>query len=177
MLRSEALWTQPREECPEPGRWHSPDEYATEDEVTRFLAALCVLLRPRRVLETGTYRGDTAEAMGKALMGYGELESLEVDPSRATAARARVRGLPVSVINCHSLQWPVEAYDLMFFDSDPVVRPQEMRRFARPGAVWALHDARWPEVQESLRQLRTDGVIDCWTYLPTPRGLALGRYP
>jgi predicted O-methyltransferase YrrM len=149
---------------------------ATEEEVTHLLGALCVALRPHRVLETGTYDGDTAEAMGKALIGYGHLDSLEIDPERAAKARGRVAGLPVDVHAVSSLDWTGGPYDLMFFDSDGPMRAAELRRFANPGAVWVLHDAKHPEVTDPLEGLRADGIIGAWIELPTPRGLAMGRF-
>jgi predicted O-methyltransferase YrrM len=174
-MQTEALWTQPHADCADPSRWHSPDAFAAESEVSVFLGALCTVLRPHRVLETGAYEGDTTEAMGTALKGYGHLDSLEIDVERAERARARVAGLPVAVHAIDSLKFPPGEYDLMFFDSDIPARPHEMRRFARSGAVWVLHDARFDEVRLGLEGLLGE-VIDSYMYMRTPRGLAMGVF-
>lgn len=182
-MRSEATFTAPTARCPHPGRWHAPDAWATEDEVTAFVAALCRLLRPSRVLETGTYAGDTAAAIGAALAEHGgHLDTLETDPERAAAAGERLIGRPeVQVRNVASLHFlPDAPYDLFFFDSDPDVRAAEMTRYrdyATPGAVWLLHDtASHPQLRRHLWRLATESVISEWMEFPTPRGLAMGRW-
>jgi hypothetical protein len=48
--------------------------------------------------------------------------------------------------------------------------------FASRRCVWALHDSRHDGLQAALDQLREDGVVTGVLHLPTPRGLALGRY-
>jgi predicted O-methyltransferase YrrM len=179
-VAKESIWTPPSDECPEPELWHAPDRAGTEVEVSDFLGALCTVLRPRRVLETGSYRGHSAEAMGRALLGVGHLDSLEVDPLLADEARGRVEGLPVTVHGTSSLDFtPEEPLDLIFFDSEFEIRPLEMARF-RPFAsrrcVWALHDSRHDGLLSALEELRGRGVVTQVLQLPTPRGLALGRY-
>lgn len=175
-MRPEATWTQPREECPEPERWHAPDELATEAEVTSLLVGLCLALRPHRVLETGTYNGDTAEAMGRALKGYGYLDSLEIDKERAAAAAERVRGLPVTIHAISSLEFSGDAYDFMFFDSAPGLRGEEMKRFYRKGAIWAVHDTKWEVNRAGIEAMEAVGLINGRVELPTPRGITIGRF-
>jgi predicted O-methyltransferase YrrM len=176
----ESEWTAPTEDCPNPELWHAPDRAATEIEVSHFLGALCTVLRPRYVLETGAYRGHSSEPMGRALAGIGHLDTLEIDPALAAEARARVEGLPVTLHEVHSLEFvPRAPLDLIFFDSEYDIRPLEMarfRQFASPRCVWALHDSRHDGLQSSLEELRKDGVVTQVLHLPTPRGLALGRY-
>lgn len=167
---NEATWTPVRPDC-DTTRWSAPDNMGSESEVSEFLAALVRLLHPDRVLETGTYLGFTAARIGKALknQGYGHLDSLEVDPSFADQARLLCLGLPVTIYTTDSLDFtPQGEYDLMFFDSSITARAGEMarfRRFASPRCVWVLHDSR----NVNLKSL---GGLQ----LPTPRGLALGRF-
>jgi hypothetical protein len=179
-MERESRWVAPSPDCPRPELWHAPDRAATEIEVSRFLAALCVALRPARVLETGAYKGHTSEAIGKALEGVGHLDSLEIDDAAAKEASARIKGLPVSLHRVSSLDFvPEEPLDLIFFDSEYELRPAEIvkfRQFASKRCVWVLHDSRNEALREALERLEVDGVIAEVIQLPTPRGFALGRY-
>jgi predicted O-methyltransferase YrrM len=179
-MEQESQWTAPSPDCPRPELWHSPDRAATETEVSRFLAALCVALRPSRVLETGAYKGYTSEAIGSALVGIGHLDSLEIDPAVAREARARIERLPVTLHQVSSLEFiPQEPLDLIFSDSEYALRPLELarfRRFASNRCVWALHDSRHEGLRAALDELEERGLITDVIQLPTPRGLALGRY-
>jgi predicted O-methyltransferase YrrM len=144
-MERESRWTAPSPDCPRPERWHAPDRAATEIEVSQFLGALCVALRPSRVLETGAYKGYTSQAIGKSLVGIGHLDSLEIDAALAQEARTRVEGLPVSLHPVSSLEFvPEEPLDLIFFDSEYGLRPLDIarfRRFASTRCIWALHDS------------------------------------
>lgn len=173
MAVSEATFTPPKADC-DPSRYSAPDNMASETEVSQFLAALCVVLRPQNVLETGSYLGHTSEAMGRALVGYGHLDSLERNPAHALIASQKCMGLPVTIHTGNSLSFnPQVIYDLFFIDSDRHDRVQELerfRRFASPKAMVAVHDSRDLTLGEAIRKhLKA-------VYLPTPRGLALGRW-
>ena len=176
----ESEWTAPSDDCPNPELWHAPDRAGTEVEVSHFLGALCTVLRPRRVLETGAYRGHSSVPMGRALVGVGHLDTLEVGAALAEEARAKVEGLPVTVHEVSSLKFiPEGPLDLIFFDSEYDIRPLEMarfRRFASQRCVWALHDSRHDGLRAALEDLRKSDVVTQVLHLPTPRGLALGRY-
>jgi hypothetical protein len=176
----ESEWTAPSDDCPNPELWHAPDRAATEVEVSQFMGALCTVLRPRYVVETGAYRGHTSEPMGRALVGVGHLDTLEIDPGLAREARTRVEGLPVTLHEVHSLEFvPTAPVDLFFFDSEYDIRALEMarfRQFASRRCVWALHDSRHEGLRSDVDELRKDGVVTQVLHLPTPRGLALGRY-
>ena len=96
MIVSEATWTQPRPDCPNPGRWHSTDNQSTEIEVTELIAGFVRALQPDYVIETGSCIGQTSHAIGLALRdnGHGRLDTMETDPDRAAIARRRLRRLP-----------------------------------------------------------------------------------
>lgn len=179
-MERESQWTAPLPDCPRPELWHAPDRAATEIEVSQFLGALCVALRPARALETGAYKGYTSEAIGNALVGIGHLDSLEIDAALAKEARTRVEGLPVSLHRVSSLEFvPEEPLDLIFFDSEYHLRPLEIarfRQFASKRCVWVLHDSRHEGLREALEDFQESGLITGVIHLPTPRGLALGRY-
>jgi hypothetical protein len=176
----ESNWTRPDDECPNPELWHAPDSTAAELEVSQFLAALCVVMRPRFVLETGAYLGHTSAAIGRALKGVGHLDAVEKDLARCHVARQATRGLPVTVHHAYSLTYvPARPLDLIFFDSDIGARYDEMkrfRRFASRRCVWALHDTKFPVLREAIERLKSEDVIRSSTAIPSPRGLAIGRF-
>lgn len=181
-LLPESTWTVPRTECPFPERWHSTDAYATEDEVTELVAAFVRALQPDFVVETGTHIGNTAEAIGRALVanGRGELVTLEVDAELAAGAKRRLDGLPVTVVNGNSLAWtPGRPIDFAWFDSDAHRRHDEFlayRPWMHNRTVVGFHDTG-PQhpVADYLRRLVADRLMDAPLYLPTPRGVCFAR--
>ncbi|HEX2594753.1 MAG TPA: class I SAM-dependent methyltransferase [Rhizomicrobium sp.] len=186
-MRAEALASRP--ECPEPGRWSAPDEWATETEVSRFVADLVRALKPDFVVETGSYVGYTAEQIGLALrdLGRGRLVSIELVHAKSEQARARTAGLPVTIVTNRAAHVePDQPIDLLFVDSgftDRMVEVRHFRQWASPRCVILAHDSAvptsYPGVPEffaDLEQVVVDGLVHPWLRLPTPRGLALTRY-
>lgn len=176
----ESNWTAPRVDCPSPECWSAPDRKAAEAEVAQLLGALCRALRPDLALETGSYLGHTAQAIGSALDHGGHLDTLETDPGCFLQARERTVGLPVEVHLEHSLVFvPDRPLDFVFFDADIELRKEEMARyrdFASPRCVWTVHDAHHHLVRDAVNELEEAGIVSASTTLPTPRGLAIGRY-
>lgn len=178
----ESTWTQQRAECPFPERWHATDAYATEDEVTVLVAAMVIGLQPSFVVETGTHIGNTAHAIGRALVanGQGRLVTIEVDLALAQQSRARCEGLPVEVVQGSSLGWmPSEMVDFAWFDSDAHHRHDELLRYLpwmHSRTVVGFHDTGpHHPVRGYLDKLTTDGVLVAPLYLPTPRGVCFAR--
>jgi predicted O-methyltransferase YrrM len=172
----ESRWTSPREECPHPEWWHSDDDESTELEVTLLVSAFVRALQPECVVETGSAFGQTAYAIGAVLRAnsHGHLHSLEANPDRAAAARARVDGLPVEIIEADTLLWePPHAVDFVWFDSALNIRVAEFRRYRpslSPRCVVGFHDAG---PQHGIRQ-DIEALAGEWIYLPTPRGVIFG---
>lgn len=181
-LLPESTWTAPRPDCPYPERWHATDALSTEAEVTDLVAAIVVALQPDFVVETGTCIGNTAEAIGRALLrnGRGELVTLELDLACVDQARLRCDGLPVKVLRQSSLDWTPDCpIDFAFFDSDVRARPLEFRRYLpwmHDRTVVGFHDTG-PQhaVRELLAPLEAEGLLLSPLYLPTPRGVCFAR--
>lgn len=176
-MTPESTYTKASGECPHPEHWSSPDDYATETEVTELVASMVRALQPELVVETGTYRGDTMTAIGDALLRnrHGRLVTIETNPHRAERARELAVGLPVEVVNGDSRTWTPDApVDFAFLDSSFDARPEEYRhlkQYFSPRAVVMFHDtAPHHPLRERLRQLDIDLV-----HLPTPRGVSIGR--
>lgn len=180
---SEARFTRPRPDCPNPERWHSSDADSTEHEVTALVAAMVTALRPDLVVETGTAFGQTAEAIGRALLtgNYGgRLLTLETSPGRVKTSRARCDGLPVEVLEMSSLDYtPGQKIDFLWLDSLVDLRARELRRYAphlSGRAVVGFHDTG-PQhaVRRTVERLNAEGLIHRPLYLPTPRGVCFAR--
>lgn len=167
---------------PTTARYTMVDRIGAETEVLYFLKALVHLIKPERVLETGTYKGATASAIGLALAanGTGRLTTLECDEAFATASKAALQSLPIEVINISSLDYiPEGLIDLLFLDSHRPMRVKEFHHFKSHLADQALilwHDSA-PEhavVHEDIAALVAAGEIDA-VLLPTPRGLTISK--
>lgn len=188
-MPSEAKWTRPTPECPHPEHWTAPDAYATEDQVTALVAALVVALQPELVVETGTHTGTTALAIGRALAanGHGRLDTIELNATKATTAGDMLAAewadtdngpvpLPVRVIHGDSRGYqPEQPIDFAFFDSAISARVPEYERLRphfSPRCIVAFHDSG-PQ-HDLAHRLRAVQGLDL-IYLPTPRGIAIGR--
>lgn len=175
------MWGRP--ECPDVGRWTAPDGIATEAEVSALLAQFVLTLKPDLVIETGAYLGHTSRAIGSALAieGRGQLVTFEIAPDRAAYVAETCRGLPVIVLPQASMTWAPSGrtLDLLFVDSEYEARIEEIRfyrRSASPRCVIVAHDTVVAEYRRRLEMLVPEGVVASWVFLPTPRGLAIGRY-
>jgi predicted O-methyltransferase YrrM len=86
--------------------------------VQRLLATLVAAKPGGRIGEAGTAFGEGAAAMAASLAGGATLVTVEPDPLRAAAARERLAGLPVELVEA---RWqdvlPGRGpFDLIFFD-------------------------------------------------------------
>jgi len=178
----ESTYTGARDWCPYPGRWHSPDIQATEEEVTELVSAMVRATQPEHVLETGTYLGHTAEAIGRALLanGHGHLHTIEIDPELASMATQRCAGLPVTVVTGDSLSYcPLWPIDLVWFDSGPAIRGQEFRRLRehmREQTVVGFHDVGpQHEVMDQVTRLVEEGLLSRPLLIHSPRGVCFAN--
>lgn len=182
ILVPESTYTDVRDHCPNPELWNAPDPDSSEAEVTALVGAMVTALRPTVVVETGTFVGHTAWAIGQALddAGFGHLYTIEIDPELADQARARCVGLPVTVITGDSLTYtPPGKVDFCWLDSAIDTRHREILRFLphmHHRTVIGVHDTG-PQhsVRGHLEPLIADGVIEPPLWLPTPRGAAFTR--
>jgi len=186
-MRPESRFSSPNGWCGSPQLWHADDDQATEWEVSELVAAFVRALQPEHVIETGTYTGQTSEAIGRALQknGHGILTTFEIDGRRATRAATRCRGLPVHVVRGRALD-EIDAgalrglpwAGLVWIDSDPAVRAKELLAVAPylgPGAVIGIHDTRpGRPAAVSLDRLVASGKLDALT-LRTPRGVTFAQ--
>ncbi len=178
-MRPERDFTPPSAFCPHPERWTAIDAASAEREVTELVASLVRALQPDYVVETGAAYGYTAQAIGEALRrnGHGRLVTLEIDEARAVEAEERCAGLPVKVLQQHSLQFvPEEPVGFAWLDSSAEERDRELRRYLpwmASGTLVAVHDTgpHFP-VHPRLQALVKEGFVR-GVRLRTPRGVSL----
>ncbi len=173
-------------ECPEPQRWSMFDSMTAEVEVLEFLRTTVTTLKPRLVVETGSFMGISTLWIAEGLQqnGAGRVISCEYDPLVFAKAQERIAGSPlrdwIELRNESSLEMQVAGtIDLLFSDSDLTVRAQEVRRFLpqmSPHGLILMHDAssHLQTVREAALQLEREGLLSV-ILLPTPRGLVVAQ--
>lgn len=182
-VKSEGRFTKARPDCPHPYHWTSDDSDSTEHEVSELVAGFVRALQPDFVVETGTAWGQTAEAIGNALVqnGHGQLVTLEIDKERVIHSRLRCPSETVTVIQQSSLAYePQVPIDFLWIDSLFMLRTDEIQRFKRwasPRCVIGVHDTG-PQhpMRQKIDTLVKMNMITQPLYLPTPRGVAFTRY-
>ena len=173
-------------ECPEPQRWSMVDSMSAELEVLEFLATLVTTIKPRLIVETGSFLGVSTEWMARGLErnGFGKIISCEFDPIVYARAKERLAASPlapfIDLRNQSSLEMTVDGViDLFFSDSDMPIREQEVKRFLpqiNPNGVILMHDAssHHKVVRDAAKSMEADGLLSV-VLLPTPRGLAIAQ--
>lgn len=173
-------------ECPHPERWSMYDSMTAEVEVLEFLRTLVTTIKPELIVETGTFSGISTlwMAEGCKANGFGRILTCEYDPLVYENAKQRFAksGLAewIELRNESSLEMSVEGrIDLLFSDSDPPIREQEVRRFLpqiNPQGLILMHDAssHLKQVRAAAMKLEEEGLISM-VLLPTPRGLVVAQ--
>ena len=120
----------------------------------RLLSMLAHLVRPRRVLEIGTFTGYATLCLAEGLAPEGRLHTIEINPERASRIRRYVAaaGLAASVTLHVGDAGDVlaelvgEVWDLVFIDADKI---NNARYFAlvinqvRPGGLLIVDNVLW----------------------------------
>ena len=179
-------------ECPEPQRWSMIDSMTAEVEVLEFIATLVTTIKPRLVVETGSFLGVSTEWIARGLERNGpdadgkegKVISCEFDTVVYAKAKQRIDGSPLSrwieLRNESSLDMQVDGtIDLLFSDSDMPVREAEVKRFLpqmNPNGVILMHDAssHLEVVRAAALRMEEEGLISV-VLLPTPRGLVIAQ--
>jgi len=179
-------------ECPEPERWSMIDSMTAEVEVLEFIATLVTTIKPRLVVETGSFLGVSTEWIARGLERNGPLPdgkqakviSCEFDTVVYAKAKARLEASPlkswIELRNESSLEMQVEGtIDLLFSDSDIEIREAEVKRFLpqmNPNGVILMHDAssHLQVVRAAALKMEAEGLISV-VLLPTPRGLVIAQ--
>jgi prolipoprotein diacylglyceryl transferase len=173
-------------ECPHPERWKMYDSMTAEVEVLEFLRCLVTTVKPNLIVETGTFMGISTLWLAEGLKrnGFGKVISCEYDPVVFQKAKERIAdsGLAgwIDLRNESSLEIKIDGtIDMLFSDSDPPLREQEVRRFLpqmNPTGLILMHDAssHLKTVREAALRLEQEGAISA-VLMPTPRGLVVAQ--
>lgn len=179
-------YTAPSLECPEPRLWSMFEAMTAEKEVLDLLYSIVRALKPRIVVETGTFAGISSTYIARALIenGRGRLITCEMDPAAHAMAEKRFaeQGLTshidLRLSSSFDLELP-ETIDLLYCDSDVNVREEEVRRFidrVSPFGLILMHDAgsHYQVVRQGALRLEREGLISV-VLLSTPRGLVIAQ--
>lgn len=170
-----------------------------ELEVGEFLYAFVKMVKPEHILETGTHLGVSAMYMAQALKENkaGRITTLEIfdeniEKSKQLWRDTGVAGF-VDVRKVPSLQFDApETYDILFLDSEPDIRFDELNRFypkLKAGGFILIHDlhanlglsdlfingmTNWPfgDFREKFGHLVKDHSLQTFSFR-TPRGLII----
>jgi predicted O-methyltransferase YrrM len=173
-------------ECPHPELWSMIDSMTAEVEVLEFIGTLVTTIKPKLVVETGSFLGVSTEWIAKGLErnGFGKVISCEFDTVVYEKAKERIEASPlkkwIDLRNESSLEMKVDGrIDLLFSDSDMEIRAAEVKRFLpqmNPNGVILMHDAssHLEVVRAAALKLEAEGLISV-VLLPTPRGLVVAQ--
>lgn len=182
----QAEYVPPTHECPHPELWKMVDSQTSEMEVLDFLKSVVMTVKPRLIVETGTFIGYSAIKMAEGLKanGFGRIITIEYDPAIFAKAKERINasglGEWIECRNESSLETRIDGtIDILFSDSHLPIREQEIRRFLPqidPRGLILIHDAssHFGVVREAALRLEQEGLISV-VLLPTPRGLVVAQ--
>lgn len=182
----QAEYTPPTPECPHPEFWRMVDSQTSELEVVDFLKSVVMTVKPRLIVETGTFIGYSAVKIAEGLKanGFGQLITIEYDPAIFAKAKERIDssglGKWIEYRNESSLETRIDqTIDILFSDSHLTIREAEIRRFLpqiNPNGLILIHDAssHFGVVREAALRLEQEGLISV-VLLPTPRGLVVAQ--
>ncbi len=179
------------------GRYQMIQDGSAEIEVLEFIYGLVKAVKPKAILETGTYAGWSSAVMAQGMKdnGFGNIVTLDIDQKWLDESRELCRKLELTnVIRLlkPSLNYQTsKMYDILFLDSEPEIRFEELMRFydnVSPGGFIGIHDLpptwcqgminmdhpdimSWPfgDVPEKMLEKMKTELVNF--HLPTPRGM------
>lgn len=171
---NEGAWDKPFD--PTIPSFSSFNDAGIEVETGEFLYAFTRLLKPDRVLETGTHWGVGASYMGMALKdnNKGYLDTFEFLPPIYEKACENIKkiGLQgivrVRLLDVAKLDLP-EKYKLILLDTEPQTRFAELLQFydnLEPGGFVFIHD-----LHQHMHQIPNEEHGFAWPYGKLPEGI------
>jgi predicted O-methyltransferase YrrM len=178
-LRKESEFTGPSEVCPHPEWWTTYDGNTIEWEGSVLIGALVRATQPEFIVETGTWRGQTAESIGRALVenGHGILYSLEIDANIWSGAVERCKELTtVHIINISSFDYiPPQPVNFLFVDGahDREGEVKHFLPYMAKHSVIVVHDTASLKNQSQLKNIIE--LCDEHIIVDIPRGLLIAK--
>jgi predicted O-methyltransferase YrrM len=190
-VAGDAQFTQPEyapstPECPQPELWRMLDSQTTEVEVLDFLKTLVTTIKPKLVVETGTFLGHGTLKLAEGVRenGFGKVITIEFDPAIRARAEERFAASGLSPWIESRLESSLETniegmIDLLYSDSHLANREAEIRRLLPqldPRGLLMIHDAssHFKIVREAALRLEEEGLISA-VLLSTPRGIVVAQ--
>jgi predicted O-methyltransferase YrrM len=179
-------YTPPTLECPHPELWHMLDSQTTEVEVLNFLKSLVTTVKPKLIVETGTFlgHGTVKLAEGARENGFGKVITIEFDPDIRNRALVRFESSGLSPWIESRLESSLDTViddtiDILYSDSHLSNREAEIRRLLPqldPRGLLVIHDAssHFKVVREAALRLEAEGLIST-VLLSTPRGVVIAQ--
>jgi predicted O-methyltransferase YrrM len=181
---------------PYKGGFSSFNDAGIECETGEFLYSMVRLLKPDRVLETGTHWGVGASYMGLGVQdnNHGHVYTVEFLKEIHERAKERIHTLGLDEwVTCTfgdvAQYIPLGTYKLILLDTEPQTRFAELVKFYQylePGGFVFIHDLNqhmhqipneehgfaWPygKIPEEMHSLVTSGKLRPF-HFSTPRGL------
>jgi predicted O-methyltransferase YrrM len=183
---SQPEYTPPTPECPQPELWSMLDSQTTEVEVLDFLKTLVTTIKPKLVVETGTFLGHGTIKLAEGIRenGFGKVITIESDPTIHSRAEARFQASGLKAWIESRLESSLETnidgtIDLLYSDSHLQNREAEIRRLLPlldPRGLLVIHDASsyFGVVREAALRLEQEGLISA-VMLSTPRGVVVAQ--
>ena len=150
-----------------------------EIEVLEFLYAMVRILKPKAVLETGTYKGWSAAYMAQGLQdnGSGDITTIEYNSILIKEAEELWGKLGVLswIESIQGLSYNFKTnniYDLIFLDTEPDVRFKEMELFypnLKEGGYLFIHDLSRDMSQNTHNPDHPQ--VDPWPFGPFPQSM------
>lgn len=117
--------------------WECPDETASENELGDLLYGLVRMLKPKLVVETGTYKGHATISLAHACFTNGFGRVITCDPLDWEPLD---NPFPAEYRLCASADVPeIEECDFLFSDSGYEFRSAELGRLKK-GCIALVHD-------------------------------------
>ena len=123
-------------ECPHPELWKMMDSQTSELEVLDFLKSFVTTIKPKLIVETGTFLGygtlKMAEGLKQTDSGESLLSNMILRSSPRPRERIHASGLSswIESRNESSLDTRIEGnIDFLYSDSELKIREQEIRKF------------------------------------------------
>ena len=179
-------YTPPTPECPHPELWHMLDSQTTEVEVLNFLKSLVTTVKPKLIVETGTFlgHGTVKLAEGARENGFGKVITIEFDSDIRNRALVRFESSGLSPWIESRLESSLDTViddtiDFLYSDSHLANREAEIRRLLPqldPRGLLVIHDAssHFKLVREAALRLEAEGLIST-VLLTTPRGVVIAQ--
>ena len=181
---------------PTDSRYACNNTGGVELEVGEFLYGLVRMMKPERILETGTHQGIAASYLAAALKknGSGHLDTIEWEGEHLNTARERWAELGLEKFITFHIENSLDfcarhLYDIIFLDTEPQIRFEELLNFEdklKEGGILMIHDLGGGMCQVDNQELGfgwpfgklPEGIIDLVKedslrpfHFATPRGL------